>query len=77
METDKLTKANDVIKAYLTKHFEKDSYVYTDFVTEDRFLHEIKADKNISISGSTAEELADYAIEQIENSASRSRLIGF
>ena len=40
------------------------SWRYTDFVDEGRFLYEVKTDKGVNDS-MDAEELAEYAIEQI------------
>jgi len=74
---EKINLANEILKAYMIKNFHKESYPYIDFVVEDRFLSEIKADVNVSIPEMTAQDLSDYAIEQIEQSSSKSRLIGF
>ena len=77
MKQEKINTANIILKDYLEKNFCKESWVYIDFVLEDRFVSSITEDNNISIVEMTAQELADYAIENIEASASRSRLMGF
>ena len=44
---------------------------------EDRFLSEIKSDENIDIDEHSAEELAEYAIEEIRKGANMANLFGF
>lgn len=74
---EKIKEANEIVKSYVLKNFEKSSYVYIDFGLENRFIHGIQSDRNISIPEMTVEELSDYAIEQIESAANRNNLLGF
>ena len=64
------TKASEIVKAEV-KWIEMEtmsplykSWMYTDFVDEDRFLSEIDGDKDVKDS-MTAEELAEHTIKQI------------
>ena len=63
-------KAAEIVRAEVKQREEETmsplykSWRYTDFVDEDRFLDEIKTDKGVNDS-MDAEELAEYAIEQI------------
>lgn len=77
MEKAKIEKANIILKEMVKNDFKESSWVYIDFVKEDRFLNEIKNDKNINISESTSEELAEYAYEMIDNSNRLSNLFWF
>lgn len=77
MEKAKIEKANIILKEMVKNDFKESSWVYIDFVKEDRFLNEIKNDKNINISESTSEELAEYAYEMIDNSNRLSSLFWF
>lgn len=77
MEKAKIEKANIILKEMVKNDFKESSWVYIDFVKEDRFLNEIKNDKNINISESTSEELAEYAYEMIDNSNRLSTLFWF
>ena len=64
------TKASEIVKAEVKRREMETmsplykSWRYTDFVDENRFLSEIDGDKDVKDS-MTAEELAEYAIEQI------------
>lgn len=73
----KLKKANQLVKEWANDNFKEPHYVYIDFVKDDRFLNEIVDDKGIDVGKSTAEELADYAIENISKGANRANLLGF
>ena len=64
------TKASEIVRAEVKSREGETmsplykSLRYTDFVDENRFLSEIDGDKDVKDS-MTAEELAEYAIEQI------------
>jgi hypothetical protein len=73
----KLSNANNLVKKYISEKFDKDSWVYIDFVKENRFLDEIQRDSDISIKTLSANELAEYAIENITNGVHNSNLFGF
>ena len=79
-EETKILEANKIVKEYCRDNYKSPHYVYTDFVEEDRFIKEIKSEQNsgeIKINEFDAEELAEYAIEQIESASSKASLIGF
>jgi nuclear transport factor 2 (NTF2) superfamily protein len=65
-------KAAEIVKAEVKWREEetmspiRKSWRYTDFVDGDRFLYEIKDDKGVHDS-MDADELAEYAIDQIYN----------
>lgn len=78
MKEEILNKANELVKEYIAYHFVEKSYQYIDYVKENRFLDEIKRDKDVVIDNSTrSEDLAEYAIERIVQNANRSNLLGF
>lgn len=74
---EKLENANVIVKDYISRHFVEKSLEYIDYVKSDRFLYEIRQDKEISIQDSTSEDLAEYAIEKITSNASVRNLLGF
>ena len=75
--SEKINKANEIVKEYCSNNFAKKSYPYIDFVNEDRFLDEIIKEENVDLKKDSAEELAEFAIEQIARHQNLSRLLGF
>ena len=73
----KLKKANEIVKGFCNKHWKSSHWIYIDFVKEDRFLDEIASETSVDIEKDSAEELAEFAIEQIDKGSGLSNLFGF
>lgn len=65
---EKLQKANKELKYMLSKEFDKDTWVYIDFVIEDRFYWEVETEikeGNIDISRDSVDDIVEYAYNKI------------
>ena len=63
-----IDRANELLKLEIkANNFSVDSWVYIDFVNEDRFLDSISrdAESGIDFSGLDAQDLVDYAMDNI------------
>ena len=60
----KIEAANERIKDYIKNREEKGSWKYQDYVIEDRFKTEIKAD-GADLSSMSVDEIVDYSIDSI------------
>jgi hypothetical protein len=60
----KLEQANEIVKEEVRYRSHKGTWQYIDFVEEDRFLIEIRSD-GFDVENHTAQEIADYAIDQV------------
>lgn len=65
LRISKLKASNEIVKNTISKNYDKNSWRFIDFVEEDRFMIESVGDKNIEIDSWSVEEIAEYALEQI------------
>ena len=71
----KLKKANDIVKKWASG-FDKDLWIYIDFIEEDRFISEIIDERQVSIVKDSSKELAEFAIDEISASHGFNLLTG-
>ena len=65
---EKLKEANKLLKRIIATSFESDTWVYIDFVIEDRFFVEIESEIkswSIDVSSMEVEDIVDFAYENI------------
>lgn len=75
--TFKICKAEKLLVAWIKENFNPSHWVYADFVTYNGFAAEVKGDRNIDIHNITAEQLYEYAREQITANIAISTLLGY
>ena len=72
---DKLTQALKIVKEFVSSEFEKTSWIYKDYYIDNRFMEEIQSDKEINIDKMDAQEIAEYAIDKINDASFNAKLI--
>lgn len=75
MTNAKLAEANTLLTRMITEAFAPDTWVYQDFVNENRFLSEAANDPDIEVINWSSEEIAEYAFDRINKSFGRSMLL--
>ena len=63
-EDEKIEEANKLLKNYIKGREEEGSWKHQDYVVEDRFKTEIKAD-GVELSSMSVDEIVDYATDRI------------